>query len=523
MREVVQVFRGIRPRVGASLLEPNEAQIARMVKITQGHLRPWANALPLENAETGELIRTIYYYLQQYWFFFDADVDILRGPIAGDTENKVYYTGDGIPKKTNEDEATTGSGDMPINFYPMGVPTPAKAPIASLGAGGTGDIRTIAYVWTQVTSWGEEGPPSAGSNTVDARPGQQVFLTNMDLEWQATQAYTTDDWVIPTVLGLYVYKCVQAGTSGGSEPTWGLVIDEDTADGTVLWRAYKKEILFDSGSGKRIYRVNTGDQFAQYQFVDQIPSTQSTYTDTKLDTDLAEVLSSENYQGPPDQLTGIVSLGRFFAGFVGKQLYFSEANFVHAWPSAYSITLDFPIVGLGTIGNVLVVGTEENPYVIYGTDPSVMQPQKFPDPHPCLSKRSISAIPQGVLFATTDGIYLAGPTDGRVVSKDFFTKEEWKEFVPESMVAEVHDSKYFAFYREDDDKQGGLVAQIEGGFVEYVTELDFYATALFNDETDDTLYFVPRVETVRLLEAGTPYPARSGVRITEAGGNRLLE
>jgi hypothetical protein len=110
-----------------------------------------------------------------------------------------------------------------------------------------------------------------------------------------------------------------------------------------------------------------------------------------------------------------------------------------------------------------------------------------------------------------------------VVSKDFFTKEEWKEFDPASMNSEMHDSKYFAFYRENDDNQGGLVMQIDGGFVEYVTELDFHATAVFNDETTDTLYYIPRVLTVRLTEAGTSYPTRDGVRLTEAGGHRLLE
>jgi len=524
MREVIQVFKGIRPRAGASLLQPNEAQDAINVKITQGHLRPWAQQIVVDSAESAELIRTIYFYLQQYWLTWDADVDVLPGPIANDTDNKLYYTGDGIPKKTNETEATTGVGDMPINYYPMGMPTPAKAPIAVLGGGGTGDARVIAYVWTVVSSWGEEGPPSAGSNTLTALQGQQVTLSGMDLEWQAAFAYTLDDWVIPSVLVDHVYKCVQAGTSGGAEPApWGTVVDGDTTDGTAIWRAYKKEILYDSGGGKRIYRVNTGDAFAQYQFVDQIAQTASGYVDTKLDTDLAEALSSQNYQPPPDGMIGLVSLGRFFAGFVGKDIYFSEANYVHAWPAAYNITLDYPIVGLGTIGNILVVGTTENPYVVYGTDPSVMQPQKFPDPHPCLSKRGISAIPQGVLFPTTDGLYLCGPTDGVVVSKDFFTKEEWSAFIPNSMVAEVHDSKYFAFYREDDDTQGGLVIQIEGGYAEYVTELDFYATALFNDETDDTLYYIPRVLTVRIVEAGTSYPTRDGVRLTEAGGHRLLE
>lgn len=521
--ESIQVFQGIRPRVGSSLLGPSEAQSAENTKITQGHLRPWRQQLEVFQADTGQLVRTIYLYLSQYWLIWDADVDVLRGPIAADTENKLYYTGDGIPKKTNEAEATTGSGDYPINFYPMGLPVPARAPVAVLGAGGSGDARVINYVWTVVTSWGEEGPPSAASNNLTALQGQSVTLSQMSLDWQAAFAYTTEDWVVPTVLGDYVYKCVQGGTSGGSEPTWGTVVDQDTTDGTVIWRAYKKEILYGSGGGKRIYRVNVGELGAQYQFVDQIAQASTGYVDTKLDTDLAELLSSQNYQSPPDNLTGIVSIGRFFAGFVGKELYFSEPNLPHAWPSAYQITLDFPIVGLGTIGNVLVVGTEENPYVVYGTTPDVMQPQKLPDPHPCLSKRSMDSIPEGVLFATTDGLYLCGTTDGRVISKGHYTKEEWSLVYPDTMEAEVHDSKYFAFYRLDDDNQGGLVMQLEGAQVTEVTELDFFASALYNDQTTDTLFYVPRVETVRLLEAGTPYPDRDGVRLLESGGIRKLE
>jgi hypothetical protein len=347
----------------------------------------------------------------------------------------------------------------------------------------------------------------------------------MSLAWQAAYSYTTDDWVIPTVLGNYVYKCIKAGTSGVLEPAWGTVVDADTNDGTTVWRAYKKDILYGSGGGKRIYRINSGADFAQYQFVDQIPMATTIYADSKEDTDLAEALSSQNYSGPPDGLTGIVSIGRFFAGFIGKELYFSEANNPHAWPSDYQITLDFPIVGLGTIGNVLVVGTEENPYVVYGTEPSVMQPQKFPDPHPCLSKRGIAAIPQGVLFPTTDGLYLCGPSDGIVISKQFFTREEWQAFIPDSFSAVIHDSKYFAFYTDGtrNGTKGGLVLQVDGGQVAYVTELDFYATAQYNDETTDTMYYVPEIPIVRLMQDGSKYPDRSGVRLTEAGGNRLLE
>ena len=65
--------------------------------------------------------------------------------------------------------------------------------------------------------------------------------------------------------------------------------------------------------------------------------------------------------------------------------------------------------------------------------------------------------------------------------------------------------------------------QVDGGQVAYVTELDFYATAQYNDETTDTMYYVPEIPIVRLMQDGSKYPDRSGVRLTEAGGNRLLE
>ncbi|GAG79557.1 unnamed protein product, partial [marine sediment metagenome] len=43
---------------------------------------------------------------------------------------------DGIPKKTNKTEATTGAGAMPINFFPLAVPTAKLAATATLGGGG---------------------------------------------------------------------------------------------------------------------------------------------------------------------------------------------------------------------------------------------------------------------------------------------------------------------------------------------------------------------------------------------------
>ena len=45
------------------------------------------------------------------WLEFTVDVDVVPGPVADTTDFRVYYTGDGVPKKTNWAAATTsGTG-----------------------------------------------------------------------------------------------------------------------------------------------------------------------------------------------------------------------------------------------------------------------------------------------------------------------------------------------------------------------------------------------------------------------------
>ena len=187
MKITYKNFKGIRPQMAPQLLDLNQAQTAANCKLSSGELRPWLNEQYKETLNNETTIQTIYNYLSAYWFEFTADVDVVEGPISGDTTGKRYYTGHGIPKKTNQTEALTGSGAYPINFYPMGVPTPTYAPAATLGGGGAGTARDVSYVWTIVTSWSEESAPSAASNVVNALQGQTVDLADMTVVWQAGQ------------------------------------------------------------------------------------------------------------------------------------------------------------------------------------------------------------------------------------------------------------------------------------------------------------------------------------------------
>jgi len=54
-------------------------------------------------------------------------------------------------------------------------------------------------------------------------------------EWQSTHGYSLGASVIPTSANGYRYEVTTAGTSAGSEPTWGVILNGTTTDGSVVW------------------------------------------------------------------------------------------------------------------------------------------------------------------------------------------------------------------------------------------------------------------------------------------------
>lgn len=480
----------MQPAIEPHLLQPNMAKEAININLQKGSLRPWKKELiDTTLAQQDVLMKTIYRYLEAYWFEFSAEVHVLPGPIANDTDSKRYFTGIGIPKKTNEDEAITGSPPYPINFYPMGAVLPHKALVAALGGGGTGEVRNIAYEYTVVTSWGEEGPPSPISNIVAALQGQTVNLSGITILWEASQTYEPYNFVVPsTGVVNHVYMCVVGGVSGGSDPTWGTTIDGDTVDNGVTWRAYDKEILFGTGATKRIYRTLTGDVFATKNNIGSVAMATDVYVDTKTDTEAAGgvILPSDSWFGPPLAMHGLTSIGRFMAGFNGKDVFFSEPNYPHAYPPEYSFPLDFPIIAMGSIGNMIVAGTEQNPYVIHGNHPGVMTPVKFPESHPCVSSRGLISFEGGIAFPSNDGLYFVSGGKGRIITGNTYTSKDWKAFHPETFHAAYHDGRYFAFYDDGGGDTGGIIINMQNGTA---TKLELNATALFVDPKTDTLYF----------------------------------
>jgi hypothetical protein len=534
MRKSYKIFGGKRPRSATHLLEAKEAQEAIDCKVSSGALKPFYNSAKDSDLDQNVLVRTIYYF-RDSWLEWSADVDVAQGPVSENTSYPLYYTGDGIPKKTNYSDATTGSGAMPIKYYPMAVPKPVAAPTTGAPSGGSGDTYATAYFWRIKTSWGEYGPIGDADDPVDREDDATVVLSGLTLQRQASTAYTRyDSWVIPSgggddsVSGDYVYICTTSGTSGsGGDPSWPTTIGGTVTDGTVVWEAVPKGILYDSGT-KMIYRSRTADNYQHWSYVGETAMANITFTDNKTASEIAanEILdpndpsidNSYYWANHPHGLTGIISSGDFFLGFSGKDIYATPIEYPHAWLNI--TTLDSDCVSLGIAGDgIFVAATEERPYRIVGTHPDSMSFDILAEIAKCLSKRSLVSAPMGAMWAVAKGLYLVSPSGAGLITEKAFTAEEWSEYYPSTMHAVWHDGGYWGYYSSGGNS-GGVIIDFRD---DLIIDLSEYYDDVYVDQDSDTLYYIKRTDEVLLQEDGTSYPSRTNAILLEDGSKLLLE
>lgn len=361
-----------------------------------------------------------------YWFSWDVDVNVVKGALAEDVSERTYWTGNGLPKVTDNALALLGGTDYPMNSYTLGVPKPASAPAASVTGTGSGSVIKRAYVYRYVSSLGEMGPPSEAV-LVDWQAGQTVTISSM--------------------------STAPAGA----------------------YNMAKKE-LFRSESG------NTG---AAYFKVKDVGLGTTSTTDTVATQDLGDELDSTWYFPPPTDMFGLTSMANgIMVGFSGYNVCFSEPFLPHAWDPRNRFAADAPIVGGVGIGSSLLVCTTEQPFILTGTFPSQMTPIRTSENYACLSKRSICSIGGGAAYASQDGLVIYRGGEFSVVRA--LSKDKWEAYNPSSIHAYVYDGRYYAFW-ENGSSKGLLVFNFTGEGAE-IWESDIHATAGYVDNKFAGLY-----------------------------------
>lgn len=131
----LSAFAGMAPRVSAALLQDNEAQKAENTKLYSGELRSWNKPGILSPRQRyaftpKSIFRGTGIDGSALYYAWANDVDVVKGPINDTSDYRIYYTGDGTPRKTNAVLAINGDLDtaVPRNYLELGVPAPSVAP-----------------------------------------------------------------------------------------------------------------------------------------------------------------------------------------------------------------------------------------------------------------------------------------------------------------------------------------------------------------------------------------------------------
>lgn len=145
-------FLGIAPKLSPELIGAQFAQIAVNLNPYSGDLIPYRVSKETVNTNRGAGVKTIYPMRDpndatvNKWLSWTSDVDIAVPTTLDEEEQRIYYTGDGVPKVTDYSLAVSGAGPYPVSAgnYDLGLPLPTTIPSASATAFSEKTTSTVA-------------------------------------------------------------------------------------------------------------------------------------------------------------------------------------------------------------------------------------------------------------------------------------------------------------------------------------------------------------------------------------------
>lgn len=390
---------------------------------------------------------------------------------------------------------------------------------------GAPSIRTYVYTW--YTPWGEESVASEPSENIVVREGQSIAVGGIPTSRPAGKNF---------IRGVRLYRILSSVTVAEYrllKTLWfpqntatmsraGNVTTVETADPHNLLEGDRFKITNCTDTSFNATDAKVVDIVDQYTFTfNQAGVDTAEFADTtavlyhdaaqKL-TDTARYwgesgfsftddfdpnllftsLRTDEYDPPPEDLQGLKTIqNNILCGFVGKELYFSEADNPHAWPEEYITTLDYNIVAVEPLSGVgVLVLTEGYPFLLSGSSPGSFSVQRIDALYPCLTARGVVSMSYGVVWPTSIGLASYSASGGaRIVTDALYEHDTWnEEFELDEFVAVFYEDSYFASH------SGGSIIfkynQENGGnFV----NCDAMFTAMYNDPSDHGTYFVDSV------------------------------
>ena len=468
MKLSLNKFAGMAPKIGPSLLPIEFSQEANETKLWSGELRAFyedQDVIDLPKSTT----KVFKYYIpgsseeqNHVWLCFDKDVDIVKGPIFGDSNNRIILSGLDehlrVTDKTLLPIVDSGEGYYePIalsksDTYILGIP---RLPGVTVSLENTvtnrPNIESRSYVVALVREWGD-GKLDVGGlsdpatrteggvtyHTIDVATGETVKISNINVPVEYYRDYG--------IRKVYIYR----STVG--------------SDGTAAY-GYIGEIVLDG------YKTS-------YEF-----------SDSRAAEDVEEAAVSLEWDAPIEDLKGVVSLNNgVLAAYTGSDVYFSYPYQAHAWPYTYRVSVDYEVVGLGAFGNTVVVCTKGSPALILVSDPAAATLRSVNEPFPCLAKSTIVSFASGVVYASTGGLLWINSTSPKYLTASLIDKDAWREYDAANLICAGHDGKYVGVSLNP-TKHHGIIVDIEN-INNGITS--FYRTiaGAWSDPESNDLYFI---------------------------------
>lgn len=191
---VVKAFNGIKPISDPRLLNNNEAQIAKNVRLISGALTPLSDTTYLK-ATASTNPGTLFRYgdstdEMQYWLEWAGTVDVMRSPIAQDQWDRLYWTvpDNGATKyrpRYSPNTLILSGTSYPGASYELGIPVPSTAPVITAFTPVVNYTPvTREYVltfWNPTTSKESVPGPIFTTQAVDGQPVNFTNLTTNNL------------------------------------------------------------------------------------------------------------------------------------------------------------------------------------------------------------------------------------------------------------------------------------------------------------------------------------------------------
>lgn len=507
----IKAFRGQIPRVLGRLLPPNNASVALNCKLTAGSIEPFAGLSQVYSSTKN--IKTVFRYrasingvFANNWLTWAEDVDVVPSPNANDQYGRFYFTSESFEPRMSAYSVAISSVPYPTAWYSLGVAAPTVAPTVGHTGGSSSTNESRSYVYTYVTAYGEESPPSPPSALYTAPNNATWNLTGLQVappnSGTVTAVTTLSPGVVQltlnTVFGIAQYDTLTfSGINGmtalngsfrlqtvdavNNRVTVALITTQTyTSGGTWVRNAP----FNTTGMVKRIYRtVGTGGLFL---YVGEVPVATTTYNDTVAAVNLGEELPTADSLPPPKNLLGLISLPNgCLAGIAGNELCFSDPYMPYSWPlrNRYS----FSGIGVAAVatGNSVVVLTDTFPILYTGSDPETMSGSTLETYAPCVSKRGVVDIGGGAIYPSFDGLWLVSTQQVDRITRKLYREQEWALLNPSTFYAAFYDGQYYAAYVGQNDSRV-LILDISNP--DSVVEVDEVADALYRNELDGKLY-----------------------------------